>query len=125
MITNFEEETDELSKKEKELIPIIVDGLKVKIGKSQAVTATVIIKAFRNRGTKIDPARMRKMINYIRINDLIPCLVSSHKGYHVSVDDQEILEYRNSLRERAAAILALEEAIRRQQLGRNKQNSMF
>lgn len=125
MITNFEEETGDLSPKEHELMLVIAEGLKTKIGKNQAITATAIISAFKKREIKIDPARLRKIINHIRIHNVIPCLISSSRGYYISVDDQEINDYRKSLKERATSILALEEAIQIQQVRRVKQNSMF
>lgn len=49
MITNFEEYTEELTDDEKtNIVPILVRGLQTKIGKSNAITSTEMIKAMGN-----------------------------------------------------------------------------
>jgi len=126
MITNFEEITQDLRDTEKELLPILINGLKNKTGKGQAVTGSIIIKAFEdNKGVKLTDARLRKMINVIRINNLIPCLCSSKKGYYIAVNQEEIKDYIQSLDERISAIQAVRDAVHDQYIRRNKQNSMF
>ena len=76
MIKGFEHITFELTKDEMELLPTIIRGLTKKKGKTNAVTSTKICEAL-----KIDAPRLRKMISYIRVNDLIFGLCSSSNGY--------------------------------------------
>lgn len=111
MITNFENETHELTDYELSLIPSIVKNLKNKVGKENAITSTEIIKAFKNHGKKMSGPRWRKIVNYIRINSLVPLLISTSKGYYVATEDKEILEYLSSLRERISSITLVYDAI--------------
>ena len=72
MIKGFSEETQPLTEYERKVIlPIILEGLKTKIGKANAVTNKYIISRLRD-SYKIDAARLRKIINHIRTNDLQP-----------------------------------------------------
>ena len=118
MIENFEELTYELTKYERDIIvPYMVDRLKKNIGKDYAVTNQVIIKGMekdRNFQLKLTSARIRKLINYIRVNDLIPCLMATSKGYYRADSINEIESYIRSLKQRERAICIMREAIERQ-----------
>ena len=82
MITNFLAETHELNKYELEVLqPIIIKGLKTKIGNEKAVTNQHICKCLKEKEYKITSARVRKIIHNIRAKDLIPCLIATSKGY--------------------------------------------
>lgn len=64
MIKGFSEETQPLTEYERKVIlPIILEGLKTKIGKANAVTNKYIISRLRD-SYKIDAARLRKIINH-------------------------------------------------------------
>ena len=115
MITNFSEQTHELNKYELEVLqPIIVQGLKNKIGKDKAVTNKHICKALKSFGHKITDSRLRKIIHNIRANDLVPLLIATSKGYYVSNDTQEVQEYITSLQERANSILFIKNCLQKQ-----------
>lgn len=55
----------------------------------------------------ITDARIRKIINYIRVNKLIVNLLATSKGYFISNDFEEINKYKESLIARANSILNL------------------
>lgn len=126
MIINFEEYTHDLTKDEEKIVPIIIKGLQNKIGKSNAVSGTYIIETLKQyKQIKIRPERLRKIINFIRLNDFVPCLCSTSKGYFIAHTNEELHEYIKSLNERADALNTLREALNRQYKYRNKQTSMF
>lgn len=114
MIKGFDNETQPLTEYElKQVLPVILEGLKTKIGKANAVTNKFIIS--RLRGTyKVDAARIRKIINYIRTNDLLPGLIATSEGYFLATTESELLEYEDSLKGREEAIKAVRLSIARQ-----------
>ena len=79
MIKGFEHITFELTKDEMNLLQTIIKGLITKKGKANAITGIKICEAM-----NIDPSRLRKMISYIRVNDLIFGLCSSSNGYYIA-----------------------------------------
>ena len=120
MITGFEEQTKPITDQEREvfLLPII-NGLRVKVGKEKAVTNKDIVRGLKaNCDIKIGEARVRKMINYIRNNDIIPCLIATSKGYYIAETKDEMLDYIDSLYGRVEAIEADALSMKRQMLAR-------
>lgn len=113
MIHGFEEETGPLTEKEKRLIPGLVKGFSGRIGADNAITSKDVIKAVevwqvgRNINVKMNGARVRKLVNHIRLHGLVKNLVASSKGYYVETDMRKIDEYIESLRSRAGAINAI------------------
>ena len=93
------------------LLPIIVKCLSKHVGKEQAITNSHMCEALVDDGYDIKEIRMRKIIHYIRDNWLIGCLIASNRGYHVTRDRQEMLEYIDSLRRRVEAIEVIIEAM--------------
>lgn len=126
MITNFSEQTQELNDYElKSLLPIIIQGLKTKIGKDKAVTNKHICKALKNFGHKLTDSRLRKIIHHIRANDLVPLLIATSKGYYVSNNDEEIQDYIKSLQERANSILFIKTCLQKQLSEKNNNQIKF
>jgi len=109
MIKGFEKQTSELNEDELRLAHILANKIKNNRGESWAVTNSAIERGLRehNAGKKIGASRIRKMINYIRINHLVLNLISSSKGYWVEEDPYKINEYVEGLRSRASAIEAV------------------
>jgi len=108
MINNFEDFTQELTPDEKKLIKPLMDGLSTKT-KNNTIKAPVIVKkmneyALKNNLTKITEPRLRKLVNHIRFNGMLPVIATS-QGYYVSYNKQEILDQINSLTQRANSIL--------------------
>lgn len=98
MLNGFENHTAPLSQKELEtLLPGFLKGLSKRVGKSNAITSTQIIKGFEQRGIKISDVTVRKLINHICLNKLIKGLVATEKGYYITHNTQELLAYDKSL----------------------------
>lgn len=115
MIKGFSNETSPLNDYElRVLLPVILAGLKDKQGKRNAVTNGYIIGRLKQQCYRIDAPRLRKVINHIRTNDLIPGLIATSEGYFLAEDEQELMDYEDSLRGREEAIKAVRLAIERQ-----------
>lgn len=116
MLKGFDEETAPLSEYEKnELLPLLIRGLSARVGAEHIITNAKMIEGLRkNMNIKISQSRIRKLINHIRINGLIPCLIASNRGYYIATTSAEIEEYENSLIGRIEAEQAVLKAIRAQ-----------
>lgn len=118
MINGFETQTAELNDyEEKTLLPLMVKGLKSKIGKSRAITSSQMINGLKTKGHKVDSSRIRKIIHHIRITGLVECLMATSKGYYISNDKKEIDNYIESLIQRAESIQRIANQLQHQ---RNK-----
>ena len=120
MIKNFTEETEPLTEyEEKQLMPPIVRGLMTKRSKNNAVTNNAIVDGLRrNLNLSITSARVRKIINHIRINDIVPCLIATSNGYYIADTEAELREYEESLLGRESAIRQVRLSIARQRQSR-------
>ena len=114
MIKNFERETCPLTDYEKdELVPLVVQVLQHCKGKKYALSN----KNFINRwgsGYKLNPARFRKVINYIRNKGMIKGLITTSKGYYIAQSRQELEDYIKSLQGRENAVKELRKNITKQ-----------
>lgn len=107
MLKGFEDITADITEKEKSLIPVLLLGFNRHVGKDQAVTSKEIIEGINNySGIKLNEARLRMIINYIRHHHL-PNLMASSCGYYISNDYRELLEYLESLEGRESAIRSI------------------
>lgn len=114
MINGFDKQTEPLTEYELNvLVPVIAKGLSKKVGKDMAVTNKFIVSRLRS-GYKISEARVRKIINYIRTKDIVPCLIATSDGYYVSEDESELKDYEDSLIGRENAIREVRLSIHRQ-----------
>ena len=114
-LLRFEPETTKLTEYELKLVPIVVNILKSRLGRENAITNKNLVNRMSKLGfSSITPERMRKLINHIRIYDLLDCLVASSKGYYISNDEKEISDYIDSLRGREEAIRAVRLALEAQ-----------
>lgn len=86
------------------LLPIMVTNLNRKVGLANAVTGSKIITGFAKLGYKLTGARVVKIINYINFNDLIPCLVSSNKGYWIDNSLEGLKDYSNLLADKISEL---------------------
>lgn len=107
MITNFEEITQPLTDQERQLVKILVQGFS-KISKDKPMKAPEVIKQVNAKYgatiCKLSGPRLRKLVNYIRGNGIIP-LIATSSGYYCSTDPKEIDAQIKSLRQRAEAII--------------------
>lgn len=122
MIKNFEDITKQLSYRELNYyVPLLKQGLETKIGIENIISTPEIIKRiheFEKRGNpdakKLEDVRIRIMVRHIIINDMVPCLVSSRKGFYVATKPSEIDSEIQSLDDRITAIQAKRKAWIRQ-----------
>lgn len=109
-LPGFEIETQPLTEDEKKILPVIVKALLKKNGADNAVTNKQIRAGLlRNLNTEIADSRIRKIINHIRMNNMVPGLLASSKGYYVSTNAKEVKEYIDSLEGREKAIRGIKE----------------
>lgn len=113
MINGFQNETAPLTDRELSVLPEAVAVLKTAYGKDKAVYNDRL-----QRITGLSSARIRKLINHIRSNDLVPCLMASSKGYYIAETEEEILDYEESLRGRELAIRNIRHKIAEQRAAR-------
>jgi hypothetical protein len=108
MIKTFEEHTSELTAEEMQILHLVVNGFR-HYKKTNPIKSELIVtrmnQYLQNNGYKIKMTgpRLRKMVNYIRSNGLIP-LIANSQGYFTSDCKQTILEQITSLQERANSI---------------------
>lgn len=115
MIEGFTKQTEKLSDYEKEvLLPVMVKCLERKVGKENAVTNAYMCVRMNEKGYEIGEARVRKIINHIRTNNLVPRLMASSCGYYVTNDVTELKSYIASLKGREDAIRAMRSAVEEQ-----------
>ena len=118
-LKGFETETAPLTDYERDvLLPVMVEGLKKKVGAGNAVTNKQIVAGMKKSGYEITEVRVRKLINRITVEGLVPCLVASSKGYWVTDDPQEMKRYEDSLlgREKAIKMQRIHIALQRREL---------
>jgi hypothetical protein len=106
MIRGHEEITHDLNEQEYELALRIAPILKGKT-KENPVLAIQIINGVNekwNPKPKFTDARLRKIINYYRVQSILP-VISTSKGYYVSYEEDEINGMIQSLTQRANSII--------------------
>jgi len=108
MITNFETITHELIDKEKEILPFLIKGFKTHT-QTNPIKAPVIVNQMNKfllangYEIKLTEPRLRKMVNYIRVNSLLP-LIATSDGYFITNEKEILLSQIKSLNERASSI---------------------
>jgi hypothetical protein len=108
MITGFEEHTSELTAEEMEILNIVIHGFR-QYKKNNPIKSELIVtrmnQYLQNNGYKIKMTgvRLRKMVNYIRSNGLIP-LIANSQGYFTTDCKLTIQQQIISLQERANSI---------------------
>lgn len=114
MIKNFEEYTCKLNDFELSLVNGFCLGLISKKGKQNAITNRQIIDSYNKQGIKLSSARVRKIINHIRINGLVSRVCATSDGYYIAANDEEFNEYLQSLHERINAQIIVYKSLRNQ-----------
>lgn len=108
MLTNFEDITQELSEDELSIVPVLILGFQNRTKENPIKAPNVVIKVneylrANNYKIKLTEPRLRKIVNHIRTNALLP-LIATSNGYYVSNDRQEILNQIESLEQKANSI---------------------
>jgi hypothetical protein len=107
-VTNFEEFTNELTSEEMEILNIVIHGFR-QYKKNNPIKSELIVTRmnqylqYNEYKIKMTGPRLRKMVNYIRTNGLIP-LVANSNGYFTTDCKKTIEEQINSLNQRANSI---------------------
>lgn len=115
MIQGFTKTTRELNDYEREiLLPLMTDILSTREGEENAITNRRIREVLNGQGLSIGAARVRKLINHIRLNAIVSRLVATSVGYYVSSDPGELRRYIGSLKGREEAIAAVRHAMEEQ-----------
>ena len=83
-------------------LPIIVKGIGGRVkGKSNPITNLQIQKAMKKKGYgELTDARVRKIISYIRNNNLLPLLCANSNGYFVAENLTEFDKYLETFEKR-------------------------
>jgi len=102
MIKNFENITTTLSSSELKVSEILVDAFKgMEKGKENAKTSSKIREALKTKMDIIlEDVRLRRIINYIRQNDLVLGLCTTSSGYFMAANAKEFHDTLTSLNER-------------------------
>ncbi len=106
MIKNFEDITHDLTPEEYDLAVRLAPFLE-KRTKDNPILAKQIIDGVNekwNPKPKLTDVRLRKIINYYRVQAILP-VISTSKGYYVSYDEQDINDMMQSLCERGNSII--------------------
>ena len=128
MITDFDKETAPLNELEQKALIIIADTFNGKPrGRDNAVSGDEVARgmmrtfdcfALRDKNGWRKPylsgPRVRKIINRIRVEGKVKCLLANNKGYYVSDDVCEVRDFLRSLKEREKAIHQVYDAIKKQ-----------
>lgn len=93
------------------LVPLVCDMLR---NAPWTLSALAIAEGIRRQGHHASTRQVRKVINYIRVNGIIPCVASSPKGFFVASKEIEISECISALEALADSIQEVIEALRRQ-----------
>jgi len=108
MITNFEEQTAELTKDELWAANQLRMVLQKRTGKENAITTSEIISGFDQKlNYKLSDSRVRKIIHFLRVTWSVPMLMGTSQGYYIASTKEEFRTCCTSLKERATAIIVL------------------
>ena len=109
MLKGFEKLTEELTDYELEIVPLIVKGIGSRIGKENAVKSSIICDKMNIIGV-----RLRKIIHFIRVNNLLSGLCSNSKGYYIAASLRELEDNNISLKQRIASQVEILNALENQ-----------
>jgi hypothetical protein len=106
MLTGFENHTSNLTDAEIELAHKLIPAFKKRTPNNPILACDIVklVNANMVLDFKFTEVRLRKIINYYRINSILPIL-STKNGYYVSNDVTEIRACIESLTQRATSIL--------------------
>jgi hypothetical protein len=116
MITLFENITEQLTDKEKNvLVPLIIERLQLS-NQHYTIKSYMLQSFLAYKKHKVSDARIRKMIAYIRIMNLTKpkALIGSSKGYFLTKNLQVVDDQIESLKGRMAAMKCVVESLEAQ-----------
>ena len=96
------------------LLPVLLKGLKLKKGKINAVTGKQILQGLQGQGLKLNERDVFMLINHIRTNDLVAGLMATSSGYYIASNEQDFMNYEDTLLSREKSIRKVRLSIMRQ-----------
>ena len=113
MLINFESITKDITAKERvEILPLVVQLLRGKVGKERAVKNKQLIKWLKSQDVKTNEVKIRKIIHIIHIEGLVKRLIATSRGYFVTTDINEYKKYIESREQRERNIHSATKACR-------------
>ena len=113
MIPGFEKWTKEMSdseiRKALELAPILREAE----GKLKSMEIMKLLN-MKILNTQQPAARVRKIIHFLRVSGVVPCLISDGGGYWVSSDSEKIQKHIEGLRKRVRSITEVADCLQEQ-----------
>lgn len=108
MLPTFENHTKPLTEYEiNVLIPVLIKGLKLHVGKENAITSHQICLSLKKGGFKISDVTLRRCIKYIQFNQLLRWVIADESGFFLTSDIELVKKQIESLRGREEAIRAV------------------
>ena len=122
MITGFEKLTEELSNEELNKVGLIIKGIGARTGKENAIAGRVICEKM-----NLSPVRLRKIIHFIRVNNLLYGVSSNSRGYYIAKNLKEFEECIISLKQRIRSQVDVLNALEKQtfMFGGSAQTTLF
>lgn len=117
-LTLFKNITDELTEAEKtKFVPMLIDTL---LGShtGNRMTGKSICGWFRNQGYDVSDIRLRKMINYIRVLNLIKgyVVIGAGNGYFITNEPDIIQDQIDSLQGRVDSMMAVIDSLKAEKI---------
>lgn len=125
MVEGFPQETAPLTEQEIKMARIIATKLKYHRGVENAVSNTKMQKYFQEKGMKSGGARIRKILHYVRTENMVSCLVANSKGYYIATSSEDMKRYTKSLQDRIDSEVYLKECLLKQHNQRFRQGDIF
>ena len=106
MLKGFEQHTSKMTEAEIQLAHQLIPAFKKRNSNNPILASEIcrLVNEKMNLDFKLSEVRLRRIINYYRINSILPVL-SNKTGYYVSENVNEIRDCIDSLTQRATAIL--------------------
>ena len=104
MIENFEEFTPNVSKDDMEAIDLLRTFLINRVGKSKGITNSQLRILLRQQDHIVNGAKLRRYIQYIRANKMIPMLCAGKKGYYIAENEEQWLKYKEAFASRTRSM---------------------
>lgn len=117
MLTLFENITGKLTDYEKDsIVPMLIQTIGSKTDKKMAVTNSHLVSWLGACRIETSQVRVRMMINHIRNNNLLPCLMGSAKGYYVTDNPAVVDDQIESIMGRVRSMLNVVESLKAQKI---------
>lgn len=105
MIKGFEDYTENLSDADIDTARKVYRVMYYYFDRDLVVTNDMIRSEMEiNYHIKLSPSKVRKLINWIHVNNHIPYLIASQNGYGCAKTIEELQDYKKSLEGRVSAI---------------------